>query len=95
MAPPAPFVSSVTPGVGQIVVAFVAGSDGGAPITGYTAKCTSSNGGTAKSVNGTGSPITVSGLSKTKAYTCTVTAKNAVGTGPASAPSASVVVPNA
>ncbi|HEY1278931.1 MAG TPA: fibronectin type III domain-containing protein, partial [Acidimicrobiales bacterium] len=95
MAPAAPTVTSVTPGVGQIVVAFVAGSDGGAPITGYTAKCTSSNGGTAKSVNGTGSPIVVTGLTNTKTYTCTVTAKNAVGTGPASAPSASVVVPNA
>ena len=78
----------------QIGVAFAApASDGGAPITGYTASCTSSDGGVAKTVNGTGSPILVTGLTKAKTYTCSVVAKNAVGSGPVSTPSAAVVVP--
>jgi hypothetical protein len=62
-------------------------SDGGSPITGYTV--TSSPGG----ITGTGgsSPITVSGLTTGTSYTFTVRATNAVGTGPASAASNSIV----
>ena len=60
-------------------------SDGGSPITGYTA--TSSPG--AKTCTTTGAlSCTVSGLTNGTPYTFTVTATNAAGTGPASAPSA-------
>jgi hypothetical protein len=39
------------------------------------------------------SPILVTGLTKAKTYTCTALARNAVGSGPVSTPSAAVVVP--
>ena len=94
VVPGAPSVVSVTPSLKQIAVAYAAPvSDGGAPITGYTAKCTSSDGGVAKSVLGTVSPILVTNLTNSKTYTCTVVAKNAVGSGPASAPSSAVMLP--
>ena len=62
-------------------------SDGGSPITGYTA--TSSPGATTCTTTGAPS-CTVSGLTNGTPYTFTVTATNAAGTGPASTPSASV-----
>lgn len=84
-APAAPTVTGTTAGVGQAVVAFTPGADGGSPITSYTASCTSTDGGAAGSANGTSSPITVTGLTGGKQYQCRVTATNVVGT---SAPSA-------
>jgi hypothetical protein len=75
------------------VVSFAAPvSDGGSAIVAYIVTCASSNGGVTKSAFGAGSPITVSGLTNGKSYTCTVTATNSVGTGPAS-PSSSAFVP--
>jgi len=86
--PGAPTIDSVSAGDGQALVTFSApASNGGAAITGYTV--TSSPDGR----TGTGtdtSPITVTGLTNGVAYTFTVTATNAVGTGPASAPSNAV-----
>lgn len=88
-APGAPTGVTVQNGDGVATVSFTAPtSTGGTAITGYTATCTSSDGGTTGSANGTASPLTVSGLSNGKTYTCTVSAANSVGSGSASSASA-------
>jgi len=51
-------------------------------------KCTSSNGGTAGAQTAEKSPILVKGLNPGRKYTCTVAARNKLGLGPPSAPSA-------
>ncbi|MDQ1479375.1 MAG: large repetitive protein, partial [Actinomycetota bacterium] len=89
--PDAPAQPSVTRGNQQIVVTFTAPANNGAAITSYAAACTSSNGGTSGNNSGTASPITVTGLTNGKSYTCKVTATNDVGTSSPSPASASVV----
>jgi large repetitive protein len=90
--PGAPTITSVTPGVRSITVAFSPpGSDGAAHIFQYKATCVSSDGGVTRSNERGGSPIRVGDLTSPKTYTCTVTARNKKGKGPASAPSAAVV----
>ncbi len=79
--PGAPTIGTATAGNNQAAIAFTApASDGGSPITGYTATC---NAGAFTAI-GTVSPIAVTGLSNGTAYTCSVTAANAVGSGAAS-----------
>ena len=63
-------------------MSWAAPGDGGSAITGYTA--TASPGGASCST--AGSSCTLAGLANGTDYTVTVTATNAVGTGPASAP---------
>jgi len=85
--PNAPTIGTATAGSGTASVTFTAPANvGGGAITSYTV--ISSPG----SVLGTGasSPITVSGLTNDTAYTFTVVATNAYGSGPASAASNSV-----
>ncbi|WP_345884101.1 Ig-like domain-containing protein [Shewanella algae] len=90
-------VNAVVPGVPMSVSAVAAdasatvsfsapASTGGAAISSYTV--TSSPGGFTAS--GTGSPLTVSGLSNGTGYSFTVSASNIAGTGPASSPSNTV-----
>ncbi len=85
--PGAPTGVTATSGPASALVAWTAPvSDGGSVITGYTA--TSSPGGLTCTTSGLS--CMVSGLTSGTAYTFTVTATNAAGTGPASAPSAAV-----
>ena len=86
--PDAPTNVLVTTGVDQVTVAFQPpAADGGANITSYTV--TASPGGA--TATGTGSPITVTGLTGTAPYTFTVRATNVIGSGPPSAPSIPVL----
>jgi hypothetical protein len=89
--PDAPAQPTVTPQTGAITVTFTPPSDNGTPITSYSATCMSSNGGVPASQNGPTSPITVSGVTDAKTYTCTVAATSATGTGPSSPPSIAVI----
>jgi len=89
--PVAPSVTGVTRGNNTAIVAFTANGSGGSAITGFTATCASSDGGTTQSASGASSPITVASLSNSKTYTCTVLATNAFGNSAASTASASFV----
>jgi hypothetical protein len=85
--PGAPTIGTAFPGDSAALVDFTPpGSNGGSAITGYTA--TSSPGGI--SASDVTNPILVPGLTNGVAYTFTVTATNAIGTGAASAASNSV-----
>jgi Ricin-type beta-trefoil lectin domain/Concanavalin A-like lectin/glucanases superfamily/Fibronectin type III domain len=78
---------SAAPGTGQAAVSWGAPlTNGGSAVTGYTV--TASPGGA--TVTATGTSATVTGLTSGTSYTFTVTANNAVGTGPASAPTVPV-----
>jgi hypothetical protein len=69
---------------GRIKASFTPAASNGSPVTSYSASCASSNGGATRAKSGTSSPITVTGLTAGKRYTCTVTATNARGKSPAS-----------
>ena len=85
--PGAPTGVSATAGDGRATISFTApASNGGSAITGYTV--TSNPGG--HTGTGTGLSIVVTGLTNGTAYTFTVTATNAIGTGLASTASTAV-----
>jgi hypothetical protein len=71
--PEAPTLNSAAPGNGNALLHFTANGDGGSVITGYTASCG------AFSQAGISSPITVSGLTNSTQYSCSVIATNVVG----------------
>jgi hypothetical protein len=87
--PAKPTVTKTAPG--SLMVSFHAPPSNGAHISRYTATCSSRNDGTTNTNSDKSSPINVDGLTPGKTYTCTVTATNSRGTGPASSPSASIV----
>jgi titin len=85
-APGAPWGVSAAGGNGSAVVTWHApADDGGSPLSGYTV--TARSGGTVVStvdVDPSASSVEIGGLDNGVAYTFTVTATNAVGTGPES-----------
>lgn len=76
-APGTPTLNSATAGDGQAVLAFTASTSGGTATT-YSGNC-SATGETTRNATGSSSPITVTSMTNTKAYTCTVTATNSAG----------------
>jgi hypothetical protein len=82
-APGAPTGLLANAGDGRATVAFAAPAANGSPITAYTVTALPSG----AHATGPASPITVGGLRNGTTYTLTVTASNALGTGPPSAPS--------
>ena len=93
-SPEAPVSVTAVPvsAAGSLNVSFTAGSNNGAPIASYEVTCTSSNAGLTGTTTGAVGPLTVSGLTTGKTYSCTVQATNLRGGGPGSAPSAAVIV---
>ncbi|HWS46375.1 MAG TPA: fibronectin type III domain-containing protein [Acidimicrobiia bacterium] len=90
--PGVPTVTGAARASGTVSVSFTApDSNGGAVITSYRITCASANGGRLRTGAGASSPVVISGLTNGKAYTCTVLAVNAIGTGTASSASSSFV----
>lgn len=88
-APGAPRNAAATPLNAQATVSWAApASDGGSAVLRY--RVTAVPGGASATVDAPATTATVTGLANGTAYTFTVTAVNAVGEGPASAPTAPV-----
>jgi len=87
--PDPPVITGVTPGDASATVSWSARFNGGRPITGYLVNASPADG--SASVAGNQLSATVAGLKNGTAYTFTVSASNALGSGVASAPSNAVV----
>jgi hypothetical protein len=83
-APGPPIIGTATPGNGEATVTWTAPTfNGGSAVTGYTV--TSNPGGVTASAGASATSVIVTGLTNYVQYTFTVTATNAIGTGPPSA----------
>ena len=91
--PDAPTNIQATAGNAQATITFSSpANNGGSPITGYIVTVNPGN----RTVSGSASPITVTGLTNGVAHTFTVRATNAAGNGPQSAATATpMTVPGA
>jgi hypothetical protein len=87
-APSSPTAVSAVAGNGAAVVTWAAAAAHGSALTGYTV--TASPGGATASVAGTTTSTAIAGLTNGTSYTFRLTATNAYGTSPSSAPSAAV-----
>ncbi len=65
-APDAPTITGTTGEPSQATTTFTAGWNGGSPVTSFSTQCVSTDGGTTRSANGAGSPITVTALTAAK-----------------------------
>ncbi|MFM7433264.1 MAG: fibronectin type III domain-containing protein, partial [Gammaproteobacteria bacterium] len=82
-APGSPTGITIATGNGTLTVSFAApGSSGSSAIIDYTASCT--GGGATRTATGTSSPLTVTNLANGTSYSCSVTARNSVGSSAAS-----------
>jgi hypothetical protein len=88
LQPTTPAAPQAIAGPAEATVSFDAPPDGGSPITQY--KVTASPGG--QTATGSGSPITVTGLTPGTSYTFTLSATNAAGESPQS-PASNAVTP--
>ena len=87
-APSSPGAVSAVGGNAQAAISWSAASANGSPVTGYSV--TASPGGASANTNGATTSTVMSGLTNGTSYTFTVTATNAAGTSPPSAPSNAV-----
>jgi len=84
-------VTTKSNGTAQVVQFAPPADHGDRAITGYTATCSSDDGGTTKTVSGPASPIVVAGMTTGKTYTCVAAATSTAGTSSDSDPSAAFV----
>ena len=76
--PSRPTVTSIEGFSDEVVVAFTVQTEGASAISSYTLSCTDVDG-NVHSIDGSASPLTLTGLESLKPYTCAVTATNNSG----------------
>jgi len=88
--PSRPSITSIEGSGDEITVAFTVQTEGASPVSAYELSCTDS-GGSAFSVSGSASPLTLTGLESLETYACEVTAINGSGTSYAATSSVEVL----